>query len=128
VQKGTSLMQNSANDVAVFPHAYTANSSGKPGTPVPTATPTGSTTYTNSNRGTPPGPVPSGTGSVPASLPHNFSLGVINDPGTAPFLDAQRSQNGTASAFRYQYLTGGVNTGQGWEQWIKPGYLGEYAV
>jgi hypothetical protein len=128
VQKGNSLMQNSANGVAVFPHAHTTSSSGKPGTPVPTATPTGSTTYTKSNPGTPPGPVASGTGSDPASLPHYFSFGVINDPGTASFLDGQRSQNGTAYAFRYQYLTGGVNTGKGWEQWIKPGYLGEYAV
>ncbi len=126
VQRSSSLTQDSIRNIAMFIHAHTTNSSSVSSTPL--ATGTSSATYTNSNSGTPPGPVPSGTGSVPAGLPHYFSFGVINDPGTASFLDAQRSQNGTTYAFRYQYLTGGVNTGQGWEQWIKPGYLGEDAV
>ena len=91
-------------------------------------TPTSTVKNSPSITGSPPGPVPTGSGSVPAGMPHYFSFGVVSAPGTASLLDAQRSQNGTAYAFRYQYLTGGVNTGQGWEQWIKPGYLGEYAT
>jgi hypothetical protein len=128
VQEGNSLVENNANGSALFLRSHTSSPKNKPGTRKPVVTATSSTTYPNSNSGTPPGAVPSGSGAVPAGLPHHLSFGVLNDPGTASFLDAQRSQNGTAYAFRYQYLTGGVNTGNGWEQWIKPGYLGEYAV
>jgi hypothetical protein len=63
---------------------------------------------------------------VPAGFPNYFSFGVMSNPGEAPILDAMRSQNGTAYAFRYQYLTGGVNTGHGWETWNQP--AGQYAT
>lgn len=65
-------------------------------------------------------------GAIPAGFPHYFSFGVLNDPGSAALLDAMRSHNGTAFAFRYQYLDGGVNTGHGWETWNQP--AGHYAL
>lgn len=78
------------------------------------------------NPGSPPGTVPSGSGSIPAIFPHYFSFGVMNPPGAASALDAQRSQNGTAYTFRYQYLSGGVNTNHGWEVWNSP--AGQFAT
>lgn len=50
----------------------------------------------------------------------------MSAPGEASLLDAQRSQNGTAYAFRYQYLAGGVNTKAGWETWNQP--TGQFAT
>ncbi len=67
-----------------------------------------------------------GRGSIPAAFPHYFSFGVLSQTYFAPLLDAMRSQNGTAFAFRYQYLSGGVNTNRGWETWSQP--PGQYAT
>jgi hypothetical protein len=78
------------------------------------------------NPGTPPGPVPHGTGSIPAAFPHYFSFGVMGPPATASALDDMRTRNGAAFTFRYQYLTGGVNTGRGWETWQHP--TGQFAT
>lgn len=92
----------------------------------PTTTPTSTLTPTPSNQATSSGPVPSGSGTIPSGLPRYFSFGISNSPGAASVLDDQRSQNGTAFAFRYQYLTGGVNTGHGWETWNQP--AGQFAT
>lgn len=53
---------------------------------------------------------------LPAGWPQRFEIGVADQPGgaaglktTAPF------------GFRYQYLTGGVNTGSGWSTWNPDG-------
>lgn len=78
------------------------------------------------NPGTPPGPVPHGTGSIPAAFPRYFSFGVMSPPATASALDDMRTRNGAAYTFRYQYLTGGVNTGRGWETWQHP--TGQFAT
>lgn len=78
------------------------------------------------NPGSPPGVVPAGSGSIPAIFPHYFSFGVMNAPGAASALDAQRSQNGTSYTFRYQYLSGGVNTNHDWEVWNSP--AGQFAT
>ena len=78
------------------------------------------------NPGSPPGAVPSGSGNIPPAFPHYFSFGVMSAPGATAALDAMRSQNGTAYAFRYQYLTGGVNTNTGWETWNQP--AGQFAT
>jgi hypothetical protein len=94
--------------------------------PVPGATPTASGGTSNPGAGSPPGPVPTGAGGVPAAFPPYFSFGVMSSLGEASLLDSMRSQNGTAFAFRYQYLTGGVNTGHGWETWNQP--AGQYAT
>jgi hypothetical protein len=50
----------------------------------------------------------------------------MNPPGQASVLDDMRSRNGAAFAFRYQYLTRGVNTGRGWETWQSP--KGQFAT
>src|SRR5260370_2364576 len=74
---------------------------------------------------TPPGPVPHGLGSIPAAFPRYFSFGVLSPPATASALDDMRTNNGAAITFRYQYLTGGVNAGRGWETWQQP--AGQFA-
>lgn len=72
------------------------------------------------------GHVPQGQGGIPSAFPHYFSFGAMNPPGSASQLDDMRSRNGAAFSFRYQYLTGGVNTGKGWEQWQQPS--GQFAT
>ncbi len=57
---------------------------------------------------------------VPAGLPAHFSFGITDSPGGTGYLDAMRSQNGTAWDYRYQYLSAGVNTGNGWSTWNQP--------
>ena len=88
----------------------------------------GSATPTNGtyNSGASPGPVPTGNGPIPAAFPHFFSFGVMNPPATASALDDMRSKNGATFTFRYQYLTGGANTGRGWETWQQP--TGQFAT
>src|SRR5579875_1941708 len=111
----------------------TATKGKSSATPTPTAqggtgTSPGSGTATP-NPGSGAGAPGAGTSNpvgVPAGFPNYFSFGVMSNPGEAPILDAMRSQNGTAYAFRYQYLTGGVNTGHGWETWNQP--AGQYAT
>jgi hypothetical protein len=49
---------------------------------------------------------------LPVGWPHHLLLGVTDSPGDAHHL-AQRSSVDA----RYQYLSGGVNTGQGWATW-----------
>jgi hypothetical protein len=56
------------------------------------------------------------------ALPRHFSFGVHNALGSVGHLNAMRDQNGTAWDFRYQYLSGGVNTGHDWTTWTsQPG-------
>ncbi|HZU66478.1 MAG TPA: hypothetical protein VFA09_04300 [Ktedonobacteraceae bacterium] len=101
--------------------------SGAPGAhPTGGTTPGATPTQGQGNPDPPPGPVPQGQGIVPAAFPHYFSFGVMNPPGSASQLDDMRSRNGAAFSFRYQYLTGGVNTGRGWEQWQQP--QGQFAT
>jgi hypothetical protein len=49
---------------------------------------------------------------LPTTWPHALQLGVADDPGGAAAL-----RNVAPFGFRYQYLAGGVNTGQGWATW-----------
>src|SRR5207248_4684677 len=53
---------------------------------------------------------------LPAGLPGHFAFGVNASPG-----DTWMPQTGIAWDYRMQYLTGGVNTGQGWETWNSNG-------
>ena len=86
-----------------------------------------STSTTGSyNSGASPGPVPTGNGQIPTAFPRYFSFGVMSPPSTASSLDDMRSTNGAAFTFRYQYLTGGANTGRGWETWQQP--TGQFAT
>jgi hypothetical protein len=49
---------------------------------------------------------------LPFGWPHHLLLGVADSPGDA----AKLAQRAHVDA-RYQYLAGGVNTGQGWATW-----------
>jgi hypothetical protein len=65
-------------------------------------------------------------GNLPPTLLSHFSFGVVDAPGGTSYLNGMRSTNGTAWDFRYQYLAGGVNTGNGWERWNMP--AGQFAT
>jgi len=66
---------------------------------------------------------------VPAGLPQHLGLGLMNNPVQLDWM----ASSGIAWDYRYQYLTGGVNTGSGWSTWGYPAgsfvddYLGESA-
>jgi len=62
---------------------------------------------------------------APIGWPHHLLLGVADSPGGAGTLAARSHVDA-----RYQYLSGGVNTGQGWAHWNPNGsfasmYVGE---
>jgi len=54
--------------------------------------------------------------SIPATLPHHLGIGLMNGPLQLSWMTA----SGTPWDYRYQYLTGGVNTGEGWTTWNDP--------
>ncbi|MBE3558939.1 MAG: hypothetical protein IMW89_06900 [Ktedonobacteraceae bacterium] len=83
--------------------------------PTPTVSPTPDMrSHQSASSSRQPTPVPAGT--IPAAMPHFFSFGVFNAPGATTVLDEMRAHNGTAFAFRYYFLSGSMNAGQGWEQ------------
>jgi hypothetical protein len=49
---------------------------------------------------------------LPTGWPQTLQIGMADDPGDAKALHAA-----APFGFRYQYLAGGVNTGQGWATW-----------
>jgi hypothetical protein len=49
---------------------------------------------------------------VPAGLPSHFGFGLAAGHG-----DTWMPESGIPWTYRFQYLAGGVNTGQGWETW-----------
>ena len=53
---------------------------------------------------------------IPGGWPHHFALGLTDPPGDASALVRQAPLD-----MRYQYLTGGVNTGGGWATWNPDG-------
>jgi hypothetical protein len=53
------------------------------------------------------------TSALPSGLPTTFWLGLAIQPGELPWMSA----SGVPWNARYQYLTGGVNTGAGWATW-----------
>src|ERR1700704_4663605 len=57
----------------------------------------------------PPNP---GTSPLPSLWPTTLQLGMADEPG-----DAAALHRAAPFGFRYQYLAGGVNTGQGWATW-----------
>jgi DNA-binding transcriptional regulator YdaS (Cro superfamily) len=59
-------------------------------------------------------------------MPTHFAFGLLNSPNDVGLMNDMRTHNGTAWDFRYQYLAGGVNTGQGWETWASPS--GQFAA
>jgi len=62
-------------------------------------------------------PQPSdGLPALPAGWPATLQIGMSDPPGGAAQLRAT-----TGAGFRYQYLSGGVNTGSGWANWNSNG-------
>src|SRR5205814_1227905 len=60
---------------------------------------------------------PSQAAAVAAALPQTrLEFGVANDPGNLGWMTA----SGVPWGYRYQYLSAGVNTNQGWETWTSP--------
>src|SRR5437588_820369 len=60
---------------------------------------------------------PSQAAAVAAALPQTrLEFGVANDPGNLGWMTA----SGVPWGYRYQYLSAGVNTNQGWEIWNSP--------
>src|SRR5579885_1032934 len=55
-------------------------------------------------------------GSPPAALPGHELLGLANDPSDLNWMTG----SGAPWDARYQYLSGGVNTGSGWSTWNSP--------
>jgi hypothetical protein len=53
---------------------------------------------------------------LPAAWPHTLQIGLSDSPGGAAAL-----RRSAPFGFRYQYLAGGVNTGQGWSTWNPDG-------
>jgi hypothetical protein len=53
---------------------------------------------------------------IPVGWPHHVALGLTDSPG-----DAQHLRHEAPLDLRYQYLSGGVNTGAGWATWNPDG-------
>ncbi|MGH2514319.1 MAG: hypothetical protein ACRDHP_01560 [Ktedonobacterales bacterium] len=73
-----------------------------------------------------PAPAHAASSTLPAGMPTHFSFGLMDAPGDTGALDNMRTTNGTAWDFRYQYLSAGVNTGNGWATWNSP--AGQFAT
>src|SRR5262245_25480230 len=77
------------------------------------AAPSNASTSTSTSMSTTGFPADSLPG-LPAGWPDGLELGVSDAPGGA-------SAMSKALGFRYQYLSGGVNTGNGWATWAPGG-------
>jgi hypothetical protein len=53
---------------------------------------------------------------TPAGIPHRLGIGLMNSPAQLGWM----TSSGIPWDYRYQYLTGGVNTGGGWANWNSP--------
>ncbi len=62
-------------------------------------------------------------GTLPAGWPSTLQLGMADSPGGAGSMKAV-----APFAFRYQYLAGGVNTGNGWANWNTNGQFASYYI
>jgi hypothetical protein len=60
---------------------------------------------------------------LPAGWPNRVELGMGDSPGGAAAM-----RGTTAFAFRYQYLAGGANTGNGWATWNTNGDFARYYI
>ncbi len=60
---------------------------------------------------------------LPAGWPNRLELGVGDGPGGAAAMKAT-----APFAFRYQYLAGGVNTGNGWANWNSNGDFARFYI
>ena len=60
---------------------------------------------------------------LPSGWPSTLQLGMSDSPGGAAAMKAT-----TSFGFRYQYLAGGVNTGNGWANWNSNGAFATYYI
>jgi hypothetical protein len=60
---------------------------------------------------------------LPAGWPATLALGMSDSPGGAPAMAAV-----APFGFRYQYLAGGVNTGNGWSHWSGGNFIPTYVA
>ena len=60
---------------------------------------------------------------LPSGWPSTLQLGMSDGPGGATAMKAT-----TSFGFRYQYLAGGVNTGNGWANWNSNGAFATYYI
>ena len=60
---------------------------------------------------------------LPARWPTGLQLGMADSPGGAGAMRAT-----TSYGFRYQYLSGGANTGNGWANWNQNGAFATYYI
>lgn len=89
-------------------------------TRTPTATPTVTPTPTATPTATPPaGTLPP----IPAGWPSTLQLGSADSPGGAAALKSV-----APFGYRYQYLAGGANTGNGWANWNTNGAFVTYYI
>ncbi len=87
-----------------------------------TATTTTTTTTSTSTTSTTSTTIPSSSlAPLPAGWPGTLELGMADSPGGAAALRAS-----APFSFRYQYLSGGVNTGTGWSTWNTNGQFVTY--
>src|SRR5688572_30843155 len=66
---------------------------------------------------------PAAAQALPAAWPNRLELGMSDAPGGAAAMKAT-----APFAFRYQYLSGGVNTGQGWSTWNENGNFARFYI
>jgi hypothetical protein len=60
---------------------------------------------------------------LPAGWPTQLQLGMADSPGGAAAMKAT-----APFGFRYQYLAGGVNTGNGWSTWNSNGDFAKFYI
>src|SRR5690349_9702293 len=58
-------------------------------------------------------PTAKAVGVIPAGLPSYFSFGLSSNSSSIDWM----TQSGSPWDMRYQYLSGGANTGNGWATW-----------
>lgn len=95
-------------------------------TAAPTTTTTAPTTTTTTAPTTTTTTTPPDSGGLPArpaGWPASIELGMADAPGGASALAAS-----VPVEFRYQYLAGGVNTGNGWANWNANGDFVRYYI
>lgn len=68
-------------------------------------------------------PTADAAGVLPAGWPSTLQIGVSDSPGGAAAMKSVAPYG-----FRYQYLAGGVNTGNGWANWNSGGQFATYYI
>src|ERR1700686_1009160 len=65
---------------------------------------------------------------LPAGWPSQIELGMADAPSTGPNTGAAAMKATAPFGFRYQYLAGGANTGNGWATWNANGDFAKFYI